>query len=113
MSFYRFLVGTAVLRRRVGLFFAGDSVFVAKAGPLTCGCSRMFLLVIAVVGDNIATMRDMKVGISERKRVFPVVLRRFVWAVADFVCFVCINRRIGKACTIALLVYLPPTTLDF
>ena len=59
-----------VEKTRRSLFFAGDSVFVAKAGPLTCGCSRMFLLVIAVVGDNIATMRDMKVGISERKRVF-------------------------------------------
>ncbi len=42
-----------------------------------CGCLRMFSQVIVVVGDNIAAMRDMKAGVSERKRVFFCYIAAF------------------------------------
>lgn len=43
-----------------------------------CGCSRMFLQVIVVVGDYIVMMREMKAGIYERKRVFFCYIAVFV-----------------------------------
>ena len=99
LSFFAAVGLAGSVERVIRSLFCLKRRFCCERSFFMCGCSRIFLQVIAVVGNYIAAMRDMKVGIYERKRGFFCYIAAFVGCDCLFCVFCLLDKRIDRACT--------------